>query len=163
MLPFFPSMCHEVMGQMTIPYFFECWILSQFFHSPLSSSSRDSPSSSIFAFRVVSSAYLKLVIFLLAILIPTCDSSSPAFHMIYSAYKLKKQDENIQPCRTPFLILNQSVVPCLVLTVASWPEYRFLRRQVRSNDFSDDKLGCQHPEEQEQILLISVFLHTWQG
>ena len=26
---------------------------------------------------------------------------------------------------------NQSVVPCLVLTVASWPAYRFLRRQVR--------------------------------
>ena len=26
---------------------------------------------------------------------------------------------------------NQSVVPCSVLTVASWPAYRFLRRQVR--------------------------------
>ena len=26
---------------------------------------------------------------------------------------------------------NQSVVPCPVLTVASWPAYRFLRRQVR--------------------------------
>ena len=26
---------------------------------------------------------------------------------------------------------NYSVVPCLVLTVASWPAYRFLRRQVR--------------------------------
>ena len=32
---------------------------------------------------------------------------------------------------TPFPIWNQSVVPCLVLTVASWPAYRFLRRQVR--------------------------------
>jgi len=31
----------------------------------------------------------------------------------------------------PFTIWNQSVVPCLVLTVASWPAYRFLRRQVR--------------------------------
>ena len=30
----------------------------------------------------------------------------------------------------PFSILNQSVVPCSVLTVASWPAYRFLRRQV---------------------------------
>ena len=30
----------------------------------------------------------------------------------------------------PF-IWNQSVVPCPVLTVASWPAYRFLRRQVR--------------------------------
>ena len=26
---------------------------------------------------------------------------------------------------------NQSVVPCPVLTVASWPAYRFLKRQVR--------------------------------
>ena len=26
---------------------------------------------------------------------------------------------------------NQSVVPCLILTVASWPPFRFLRRQVR--------------------------------
>ena len=30
----------------------------------------------------------------------------------------------------PFPIWNQSVVPCPVLTVASWPAYRFLRRQV---------------------------------
>ena len=33
--------------------------------------------------------------------------------------------------RTPFPIWNQSIVPCLVLTVASWPAYRFHRRQVR--------------------------------
>ena len=32
---------------------------------------------------------------------------------------------------TPFPIWNQSLVPCPVLTVASWPAYRFLRRQVR--------------------------------
>ena len=50
---------------------------------------------------------------------------------MYSAYKLNKQDDNIQLWRTPFLIWNQSVVPCLVLTVASWPAYRFLMRQVR--------------------------------
>ena len=37
----------------------------------------------------------------------------------------------IQPWRTPFPIWNQSVVPCPVLTVASWPAYRFLKRQVR--------------------------------
>ena len=50
---------------------------------------------------------------------------------MYSAYKLNKQGDNIQPWCTPFSIWNQSVVPCPVLTVASWPEYRFLRRQVR--------------------------------
>ena len=30
-----------------------------------------------------------------------------------------------------FPILKQSTVPCPVLTAASWPAYRFLRRQVR--------------------------------
>ena len=50
---------------------------------------------------------------------------------MYSAYKLNKQGDNIQPWRTPFLIWNQSVVLCPVLTVASWPAYRFLKRQVR--------------------------------
>ena len=50
------------------------------------------------------------------------------------AYKLNKQGDNIQPWHTPFPIWNQSVVPCPVLTFASWPAYRFLRRQVRWSD-----------------------------
>ena len=50
---------------------------------------------------------------------------------MYSAYELNKQGDNIQPWCTPFPILNQSIVPCPVLTVVSWPVYRFLRRQVR--------------------------------
>ena len=37
--------------------------------------------------------------------------------MIYSAYKLNKQGDNIQSWQTPFPILNQSIVPCLVLTL----------------------------------------------
>ena len=50
---------------------------------------------------------------------------------MYSAYKLNKQGDNIQPQHTPFPIWNQSVVPCPVLTVASWPAYRFLNRQFK--------------------------------
>ena len=50
---------------------------------------------------------------------------------MYSAYKLNEQGDNIQPWHTPFPIWNQSAVPCPVLTVASWPAYRFLKRQVR--------------------------------
>ena len=46
-------------------------------------------------------------------------------------YKLNKQGDNIQPYPTPFPILNQSVIPCKVLTVVPWPSYKFLRRQVR--------------------------------
>ena len=79
----------------------------------------------------MSSAYLRLLIFIPAVLIPACAYSSPAFLMMYSAYKLNKQCDNIQPWRTPFPIWNQSVVPCPVLNVASWPAYRFLKRQVR--------------------------------
>ena len=56
---------------------------------------------------MVSSAYLRLLIILLAVLIPACASSSPAFRMMYSAYKLNKQGDNIQPWHTPFPILNQ--------------------------------------------------------
>ena len=51
--------------------------------------------------------------------------------MMYSTHKLNKQGEDIHPWCTPFPVWIQSVVPCLVLTVASWPAYRFLRRQVR--------------------------------
>ena len=50
-------------------------------------------SSSLSALRVVSSAYLRLLIFLPAIFIPACVSSSPAFHVMYSAYNLNKQDD----------------------------------------------------------------------
>ena len=42
-------------------------------------------SSSLSAIRVVSSAYLRLLIFLPEILIPVCVSSSPVFLMMYSA------------------------------------------------------------------------------
>ena len=86
--------------------------------------------TSLSAFRVVSSAYLRLLIFLLAILIPACASSSLGFHVMHSAYKLNKQGDNIQSSHTPFPILNQSVVPCPVPTVTFCPTYRFLRRQV---------------------------------
>ena len=44
------------------------------------------------------------------------------FHSLtHCACKLNKQGDNIQPCHTPFPILNQSVVPRKVLTVASCP------------------------------------------
>ena len=51
--------------------------------------------------------------------------------MKYSAYKLNKEGDNIQPWCTPSPIWNQSVFLCPALTLASWPAYSFLRRQVR--------------------------------
>ena len=44
-------------------------------------------SSSFSAIRVVSSAYLRLLMFLQAILIPACALTSLVFHMMYSASK----------------------------------------------------------------------------
>ena len=126
---FLPTICHEMMGQnVIISVFLMLSFKAAFSLSSFTLIKRLFSSSSLSALRVVSSAYPKLLIFLLAILIPVCDSSSLAFHMMYSAYKLNKQGDNIQPWCTPFQILNQSVVPWPVLTVACWSAYRFLRR-----------------------------------
>ena len=51
--------------------------------------------------------------------------------MMFFTYKVNNQDDNIQPRRTLFPIWNQPVVPCPVLTVASWHAYRFPKRQIR--------------------------------
>ena len=112
---FLTSIGHEVMGPDTIILVFI--ILSSKPAFSLSSFTfiKRLFSSSLSAIRVVSSAYLRLLIFLPGTLIPACDSSSLAFHMMYSAYKLNKQDDNIQPCHTSSPILES----CPVLTVTS--------------------------------------------
>ena len=126
-----PSISHEVMESDVMILVF--WMLSfkPIFYSPLSLSSKGFLVPLHSAIRVVSSTYLRLLIFLPEILIPACASSSPAFLMMYSAYKLNNQGDNIQPWHTLFPIWNQSAVSCPVLTVASGPAYRFLKRQVR--------------------------------
>ena len=91
-----PSIRHEVMGPDAMILVF--WMLSfkpTFSLSSFTVIKRLFSSSSLSAIRVVSSAYLRL--FLPATLIPACASSSPAFLMMYSAYKLNKQGVNIQP------------------------------------------------------------------
>ena len=84
---------------------FIVWMLSfkpAFSFSSFSFIKRLFSSSSLSAISLVWSAHLRLLIFLPAILIPACASSSLAFGMMYSAYKLNKQGDNIQPWRTPF-------------------------------------------------------------
>ena len=83
--------CHEVMGPDAMILIF--WRLSfrpTFLLSSFTVIKRLFSSSSLSAIRVVSSAYLKLLVFLMAILIPASPSSSLAFYMIYYAYKLNK-------------------------------------------------------------------------
>ena len=82
-----PSICYEVMGPDAMILILRMLSFSQLFHSPLSLS----------PIRVVPSAYLRLLIFLPAILIPACASSSLAFPMMYSTYKINKQGDKTQP------------------------------------------------------------------
>ena len=127
----FPSISHEVMGPDAMISVF--WMLNgkpAFSLSSFTFTKRLFSSSLLSALRVVSFAYMRLLIYLLAILIPASAPSSPAFHIMFTEYKLNKQGVNIQPWHTPFPIWNQSVLPCPVLTVASCLAYRFLRRQI---------------------------------
>ena len=78
-----PSICHEVMGPDAMILVF--WMLS--FKPTFSLSSFTFikglfSSSSLSAIRVVSSAYLRLLVFLPAVLIPACASSSSVFLMM---------------------------------------------------------------------------------
>ena len=86
-----PSICHEEMGPDAMILVFlilsfkpTFWLSSFTFIKRLFS-------SLLSPLRMMSSAYLRLLIFLPAILFPVCASSSPAFLMMYSAYKLNKQ------------------------------------------------------------------------
>ena len=75
-------------------------------------------SSLLSAIRLVSSDIWGYWYFSLQVSIPACASSSLAFCIMYSAYKLNKQGDNIHwlyiDWYTPFPIWNQSFVPCWV-------------------------------------------------
>ena len=98
-----------------------CWVLSQLFYSTLSSSSRDS---------IIPLHFLPLEWYHLHIWGCWYFSQQswfqlwfiqPAFHMMYSAYKLNKQGDNIQPCHNSFpdfelFSCSMSVSNCCFLT-----------------------------------------------
>ena len=103
-----PSICYEVMGlnDMILLFFLILSFKQTFSLSFFIFIKRLFSYSSLSAIRMVSSVYLKLLIFLLANLILACNSSSLAFHMMYSAYKLNKEGDNIQLYHTAFPVLN---------------------------------------------------------
>ena len=89
------SICYEVLGpdaMILFLSFLTVEIQASFFTLPF-----HPPHDALWflftAIRVASSSYLRLLKFLPAILITALDSCSPAFHMMYSAYKLNKQDD----------------------------------------------------------------------
>jgi len=79
-----PSVCHEVMELDATILVFRMLSFKRAFSLSVSLFIKRLFSSSLSAIRVVSSVYLRLL-FLPAILIPACASSSPAFLMICSA------------------------------------------------------------------------------
>ena len=123
---FTPSICHEVMGPDAMIFVY--WRLSfkpAFSLSSFTLIKRLFSYSSLSAIKEISYAYMRLLI--LTILIPAYDSLSQTLPMMYSAYKLNNQGDNIQLYHICFPILNQLFFPY----PASWHGYRFLRRQER--------------------------------
>ena len=110
---FSPSICHEVTGLDAMILV----LLTFSFKLALSLSSftlikRLFSSSLLSDIRVVSSSYLRLLMFLLLILIPACNSSSPAFLIMCSVYKLSKQGANKTALLYSFL--NLEPVSCSI-------------------------------------------------
>ena len=107
-----PSISHEVMGPDAM--ILVSWMLS--FQPTFSYSSftfiKRLFSSSLSFIRVVSSAYLRLLIFLLENLIPACASSSPTFLMMYSAVLGRNLKNNCSfPRQTIQYHINPSLCP----------------------------------------------------
>ena len=125
------SIAMKCWDQMPSSLCFECWVLSQLSHFPLSLSSGGSLVPLCFLTKGWSylpiwgywyfsqQSWFQLVL------------PQSGICMMYFAYNLNKQSDNIQPWCTPFPIWKQSIAAYLVLTVASWPAYMFLRRQER--------------------------------
>ena len=148
-----PSICHEVMRPDVMIFIF--WMLC---FKPAFSFSSFILIKRLFSFSssspiiVVSSEYLRL--FLPAILIPACTSSSLAFHMMYSNHLilchslLLLKGDSIQPlCMSP-PILNQSAFLCLVLLLLDL-----------NADFSGGRQGIPISENFPQFVVI----HTVKG
>ena len=111
---FSPSICYEVMGLDAMILVF--WMLS---FKPPFFTKRLLSFSSLSAIRVVSSAHLRLSTFLPAILIPACDSFSPAFCMMYSSCVCAQLLSCVQLFVNPWTIAYQTP-----LSVGfAWQEY----------------------------------------
>ena len=109
----FPLFLHQFAmkwwDQMPWSLFSECWVLSQLFHSSLSLS----PRGSLVLFAFCHKGGVIRLSEVIDISPGNLDSSlrfiQPSIRMMYSAYKLNKQDDNTQPWGTPFPIWNQFV------------------------------------------------------
>ena len=149
---FFP-ICPEVIVPDVRILVFECWVLSQLLYSlPF-----PSPKSYLLLLHFTLLEWYHLLIwrywyFSQKSWFQLESNSSMAFCMMYSPCKLNKQGDNKEPCCTPFPILNYSIVPCPVLTFASWPTYRFFGRDRQSGliilSLEEFSTVCYYPHGQ---------------
>ena len=99
---FSPSICHVGIGLVaTILVFLMLSFKLAFSLSSFTLLKKFFSSPSLSVIRVVSSAFLRLLIFLPAMLILACNSCSLAFPLMCSAYKSNKQGDDKQPRCTP--------------------------------------------------------------
>ena len=106
---FLYSIYHEVLGLDAMILCLNAKFQASFFFTFLFHLHQEAlslSSSSLSTLRMVSSAYLRLLVYLLEFCLPACDSSGPTFCMMYPAYKLNKQDDNRKPWCTPFPTLK---------------------------------------------------------
>ena len=101
---FSPSVCHEVMGiDVVILVFLIFSFKPAFSLSSFTLIKRLFSYSLLSAIRMVSSAYLRLLMFLLPVLIPACNHPTMAFLMICSVYRLNRVTAD-----SPVVLLSQS-------------------------------------------------------
>ena len=139
------SIYHKVMGLDAMTFLF--WMLSfkpAFSLSCFTFIKRLFSSSSLYAIRVVSLAYLRLMIFLLVILIPACASSSLAFCIMYSAYKLNKQGDYIQPWCIPFPNMPANLENSAVATVLVKVSFHSNPKERQSETMLKLPHSCSH-------------------
>ena len=109
---------------------FECWVSSNLNHSHLLLSSRSSVVLPMFS-------HMNRVICISDVtdISPSNLDSKPCFIQCgivwWTLHVSSIKSLIVQPWNTPFPTWNKFVVPFPFLTVASWPEYRFLRRHVK--------------------------------
>ena len=117
-------------------------------------------SSSLSAIRVVSSAYLRLLIFLPAVLIRACASSSPVFLMMHSAYKLNILF-TLQDSRSKIAGKNISNLRCTedtTLMAESKEELKSLLMKVKEES---EKVGLKLNIQKTKIM-ASGPITSWQ-
>ena len=98
------SICHEVMGPDTVILVFKNLSFKPAFSlSSFTLIKRLFSYSLLSAIRMVSSAYLRLLMFLLPVLSPACNHPTMAFLMICSVYRLNRVTAD-----SPVVLLSQS-------------------------------------------------------